>query len=241
MKFTTPILVLSLTASVAMAQSVMAPINKAREAAAASSARTAESAKVLDAQQNPATPVKAAAAATTSVPAKAAVPAKTAPAKPAAGANKAVKTTPAATPFGPKTAAKPATKAPAAQSEATEVAAAPAPEMKKTISERGKRDPFLSIIRTDKVAGEPCLSGKKCLVIGDVILRGVVKSSNAVIAVVENAQHKTYFLHEDDPVFNGQVVKITPDSVVFREHVTDRAGHPSTREITKRLNARPIA
>jgi Tfp pilus assembly protein PilP len=115
-----------------------------------------------------------------------------------------------------------------------------APEIKKPAA--NARDPFVSIIRNpDKTGGAPCVSGKKCLVIGEIVLRGIVKSPNAIIAVVENPQKKTYFLRENDPVFNGNVVKITTDSVVFREQIIDRAGHSSSRDITKQLNARPIA
>jgi hypothetical protein len=218
MKFTTSILVLSLAAGSAMAQSVMMPINKAREAAAVSSAKAQESNKLLNAQpQATATPANA--------------PAKQAP-------------------FTPKTAAKPqpaalnATTAakPARVASATAAATPPAvaPEIKKPAA--NARDPFVSIIRNpDKTGGAPCVSGKKCLVIGEIVLRGIVKSPNAIIAVVENPQKKTYFLRENDPVFNGNVVKITTDAVVFREQIIDRAGHSSSRDITKQLNARPIA
>jgi Tfp pilus assembly protein PilP len=133
---------------------------------------------------------------------------------------------------------------PAPKNVATASAAAPtvatqaAPEMK---VKKG-RDPFVSIIRTDSTGGKnPCESGKKCLVPGDIVLRGIIKSPDQIIAVVENSHKKTYFLHENDPVFNGEVVKITSDSIVFREHMTDRAGRAGTREVTKQLNTRPIA
>lgn len=105
---------------------------------------------------------------------------------------------------------------------------------------RGRRDPFQTIIRTQ--TGEvACATGKKCLVIGKIDLKGIVRSQNGMIAIVSNQQRKTYFLHENDPVFNGAVVKITPDSVVFRETVVDRVGRQSTREIVKRIVVAPAA
>ena len=55
-------------------------------------------------------------------------------------------------------------------------------------------------------------------------MRGVVKSDTGFIAVVTNNMDKAYFLHENDPVFNGYVVKITGDSVVFQETVQDKLG-----------------
>lgn len=103
------------------------------------------------------------------------------------------------------------------------------------ITMRGRRDPFQTIIRTQPTS-VGCSNGKKCLVVDKTDLKGIVRSQNGMIAIVENQQRKTYFLHENDPVFNGHVVKINPDSVVFRETVTDRVGRQSTREIIKRLS-----
>ncbi len=45
-----------------------------------------------------------------------------------------------------------------------------------------------------------------------------------MIAVVVNALNKAYFLRENDPVFNGYVVKITGDSIVFKETIQDKLG-----------------
>jgi hypothetical protein len=56
-----------------------------------------------------------------------------------------------------------------------------------------------------------------------------------MIAVVVNALDKAYFLHENDPVFNGYVVRITGDSVIFKETVQDKFGKPFTREVTKKI------
>jgi hypothetical protein len=97
----------------------------------------------------------------------------------------------------------------------------------------GKRDPFFSPVVQQ--GGSGCSTGKKCLEIGNINLRGVVKSDSGFIAVVTNSLNKAYFLRENDPVFNGYVVKITGDSVVFQETVQDKLGKPFTREIVKRI------
>ena len=97
----------------------------------------------------------------------------------------------------------------------------------------GKRDPFFSpVVQTN---GSGCSTGKKCLEIGGINLRGVVKSDAGFIAVVTNNLNKAYFLRENDPVFNGYVVKITGDSVVFQETIQDKLGKPFTREVVKRI------
>jgi len=109
----------------------------------------------------------------------------------------------------------------------------PKPEDKKWAM-NGKRDPFFSPI-VQQQGGSGCSTGKKCLEIGNINLRGVVKSDSGFIAVVTNNLNKAYFLRENDPVFNGYVVKITGDSVVFQETVEDKLGKPFTREVVKRI------
>ena len=47
-----------------------------------------------------------------------------------------------------------------------------------------------------------------------------------MIAVVVNSLNKAYFLRENDPVFNGYVVKITGDSIIFKETLQDKLGKP---------------
>jgi len=108
----------------------------------------------------------------------------------------------------------------------------PKPEEKKWAM-TGKRDPFFSPVVQQNGSG--CSTGKKCLEIGAINLRGVVKSDSGFIAVVTNSLNKAYFLRENDPVFNGYVVKITGDSVVFQETLQDKLGKSFTREVVKRI------
>jgi len=110
----------------------------------------------------------------------------------------------------------------------------PKPEEKKWAM-NGKRDPFFSPVVQQQ--GSSCTTGKKCLEIGAINVRGVVKSDNGFIAVVTNNLNKAYFLRENDPVFNGYVVKITGDSVTFQETVQDKLGKSFTREVVKRILA----
>jgi Tfp pilus assembly protein PilP len=104
----------------------------------------------------------------------------------------------------------------------------------------GHRDPFQSPVVSMGAMGSGCSSGKRCLAIDQIALKGVVKSDNGMIAVVVNAMDKAYFLHENDPVFNGYVVKITGDSIVFKETFHDKLGKALTRDVTKMMS-RPVA
>jgi Tfp pilus assembly protein PilP len=164
-------------------------------------------------------------------------------------------TAPAAKPHDAFVAKKPATKAASHKAAAksapatTKVAAdhksdaatttaeapkPPKPEEKKWAM-NGKRDPFFSPV-VQQSSGSGCSTGKKCLEIGQINLRGVVKAESGFIAVVTNTMNKAYFLHENDPVFNGYVVRITGDSVVFQETVQDKLGKATTHEVVKKIS-----
>jgi len=161
-----------------------------------------------------------------------------APKKPAASAPVAVAKVeapkPAATHAAPATAKATADEKAAAASVIGEAPKPPQPDEKKWAM-NGKRDPFFSPV-VQQPTGSGCSTGKKCLEIGQINLRGVVKSESGFIAVVTNTLNKAYFLHENDPVFNGYVMRITGDSVVFEETVQDKLGKPFTREVVKRIN-----
>jgi Tfp pilus assembly protein PilP len=204
-------------------------------------------------------PVKAAAApAKSAVPAKAMAPAPTqAATKPQAPA-KSQTATKTPSPMAPKTAkapakpevkvaAKPEVKPAAKQAAKAAAANSPKPDSSETeaanpdkptedkkYSMTGKRDPFISPV-VNRASGSGCSTGKKCLDIEQIALHGVVKSDNGMIAVVTNGLNKAYFLRENDPVFNGYVVKITVDSIVFKETLQDRLGKPFTKDVVKRI------
>ncbi|SRR5208282_1129788 len=113
----------------------------------------------------------------------------------------------------------------------------PKKDAHKTISMAGgRRDPFLSPVVNHSVGGSGCSSGKRCLAVDQIALTGIVKSDAGMIAVVINAMNKAYFLRENDPVFNGYVVKITGDSIVFKETLQDKLGKSFTREVTKKIS-----
>lgn len=155
--------------------------------------------------------------------------------KPAAAKPAITKAKPAAgSPMAPK-AAMPHAKA-MTKPTATKRAATPATTAAKAAP--GRRDPFISPIREVGAAGPACTTGKKCLAINSIVLRGIVKSQNGMIAVVESSGRRiSYFLRENDPVFNGYVVKITGDTVVFRENVMDRLGKQSSRDVVMKVVA----
>ena len=182
-----------------------------------------------------------AAAANTSAKPVAKAPAQTSAkttAKPAVKttAKPAVKTAAKAPAMHAKKVAKPAYKA------STPVKSAQAPPRpagaRPFTKTAGRRDPFVSPLRLqeDRMKSNPvCTTGAKCLIIEQVELKGVIKTQQGMIAMVENASKKQYNLREKDPVMNGQVMRITGDSLIFRETFVDNLGNQTTKEVVKKV------
>jgi Tfp pilus assembly protein PilP len=152
---------------------------------------------------------------------------------------------PAAKAVAPKTTAKKTTKVAVDQPKEPKPAVAvedkknpvdPKKDEHKISMAGGRRDPFVSPVVNHSMGGSGCSTGKRCLAVDQIALTGIVKSDAGMIAVVVNAMNKAYFLRENDPVFNGYVVKITGDSIIFKETMQDKLGKSFTREVTKKIS-----
>lgn len=226
-------LAMVVAAASALASAQIAPLDKAKEAAAhatAASRGTPEQQKAINLQDNkPAAPPSHAVSGTAISPArggatKPGTAAKMAPAATTAKKNNKVPT--------------PAEIQKLADKQQAAAAKKPAPEMAKTAGEK-RRDPFVNpVVRVASTGPAPtCSGGKHCLAPDEISLRGIVKSQNGWIAVVENSAKRTYFLHEKDEIFNAVIEKITKDTVVIREQIYDPLGKPTSHELVKRLPA----
>jgi len=114
------------------------------------------------------------------------------------------------------------------------------------------RDPFAipkamaSVVENQAAEGTAALGplppGTRGLIIDELKLEGIVRRSITdpkMIAVLANPANRAYFLHENDPLYNGAVTKITPDTVYFREDYRDQTGNLLSREVTKQLAPAP--
>ena len=165
---------------------------------------------------------------------KAATPQAPAKPQPAAAAKQA-----APPPAKPAAKAKPVqakTKKKPAPVKAAEAAPAVAQSTPAKLPNPGKRDPFLSLL-APKAPAPTCSTGKRCLAVDQILLRGVVLTKNGNIAMVENESKRSYYLHENDALFDGSVVKITGDSVTFRQESSDVLGRPVSKEVVKKVTA----
>lgn len=103
-----------------------------------------------------------------------------------------------------------------------------------------RRDPFSTLIGRDTrgLGKDPVLPpGKAGLQVETLIIQGLVRGPNGMIAVVANPQQRVYFLHEGDSLFDGKVDRITIEGVTFHEMGKDAFGKPLERDVTKRINA----
>ncbi len=98
-----------------------------------------------------------------------------------------------------------------------------------------QRDPFVSPIIERPRTGANCTgNGRQCLLVGDIVLQGVVRYTGGYVAVVTSGDH-TYFLHDNDPLADGDVARISKDAITLRQRSTDILGRPSVHEVIKKL------
>lgn len=99
------------------------------------------------------------------------------------------------------------------------------------------RDPFRPLITGGGVEEVALPPGKRGLVIARLTVNGVVAMGDGNIAVVNmRGRNRAYFLREGDEVYQGRVVRITEDGVVFRETATDAYGGQYEREVVKQIS-----
>ena len=128
-------------------------------------------------------------------------------------------------------------------SKPAEIKQQPTPEIAESTPRKlpnpGRRDPFVSPLAAagERGPGAGCTTGKRCLVVDQLVLKGIVQMRTGNFALVENVSKRPYVLHENDSLFNGSVVKITGDSVVFREESSDILGRPVSKEVVKKVSA----
>jgi len=157
---------------------------------------------------------------------------------PAPAKNQPAKTQ--APPAQAKQAEKPAEKSVPAAEKKAEATPAVAQASPTKLPSPGKRDPFLNpIVGAAMKLSQNCTAAdrKRCLVVDQIVLKGVVQMKSGNIALVENPARRPYYLRENDSLFNGSVVKITGDSVIFREESNDILGRPVSKEVVKKVSA----
>ncbi len=101
----------------------------------------------------------------------------------------------------------------------------------------GRRDPFASLlVQTGAVTmlGErpPGLAG---FLVSEIDLKGIATANGRWHAMVIGTNQRAYFLEIGTQLYDGHVVDIRANEVLFETVVSDTSGARRTREVTKRL------
>lgn len=101
---------------------------------------------------------------------------------------------------------------------------------------QGRRDPFQSLIGpTPRVQPGQRPPGTPGFLIDEMKLQGVLKTRAGLVAMVNGPDNKGYLIRAGDKVLDGEVIRITPSSVVFRQEVNDPTRIERYREVVKDL------
>jgi hypothetical protein len=102
-----------------------------------------------------------------------------------------------------------------------------------------RRDPFKSLLSAREPAElrGPRPDGIPGLLIDEIDLTGIfVTSEGRVAQVVSPEQDRSHLLREGDQLYDGDVVRISQDSVVFKQILDDPTALKPFREVQKQLN-----
>jgi hypothetical protein len=102
----------------------------------------------------------------------------------------------------------------------------------------GRRDPFRSLLVRPEKEGPghrpPGISG---IAIDDIVLQGIWKTRAGYVAQIRATDNKSYLLRSGDQLYDGEVLRIGPNEVTFRQNLNDPQSVKPFRDITKQLNA----
>ena len=132
----------------------------------------------------------------------------------------------------------PQPQAPAAAPQPPASAASqPPPAETYTYRPDGRRDPFQNLLGTgDKnlvLKGE----GPAGMTLGEISIRGIMQSRDALVAMIQGPDNKTYIVHQGDKLLDGTIKTITPQGLIVIQEVNDPLSLVKQREVRKLLRS----
>jgi Tfp pilus assembly protein PilP len=101
----------------------------------------------------------------------------------------------------------------------------------------GRRDPFRSLIGpAPKHDTGQRPEGVPGFLIDEIKLQGVINTRHGLSGMISGPDNKGYLLRVGDKLFDGEVIRITRSSVVFRQEVNDPTRIERYREVVKDLS-----
>ncbi len=102
-----------------------------------------------------------------------------------------------------------------------------------------RRDPFKSLLVTTQLPNfrGPRPEGIPGLLIDEVIVTGIFRTDEGYVAQVQSAENeKSYLVKKGDQLYDGDIVRITGNEIVFKQIVQDPTALKPFREVVKTLN-----
>ncbi|MBI4887012.1 MAG: hypothetical protein HY824_07960 [Acidobacteria bacterium] len=109
-----------------------------------------------------------------------------------------------------------------------------------TYNAGGRRDPFVSLLGrgADGRGGDrtgPRPTGLAGLGVGEITLRGTLRSREGFVAILQGADQKTYIVRPGDKLLDGTVRAISQNDLVIVQQVNDPLSLDKQREVRKVL------
>jgi hypothetical protein len=87
---------------------------------------------------------------------------------------------------------------------------------------QGRRDPFVSLaLGIDVLSPDVRPPGLAGMLIQEVSLRGIVKTVDGYIAMIQGTDNKSYFARSGERLYDGNIQSIDDARVVFRQEIND--------------------
>jgi Tfp pilus assembly protein PilP len=102
----------------------------------------------------------------------------------------------------------------------------------------GRRDPFLNLLHagTD-IRGPRKTDGPATFSVSDISVRGVLQTREALVAMIQGPDNRTYVVHQGDKLADGVVKNVTPQGLVVIQDITDPLSVQKQREVRKLLRS----
>ena len=102
---------------------------------------------------------------------------------------------------------------------------------------RGRRDPFVSLaLGVNVLPPEIRPPGLQGMLIEEVTLRGIVKTLDGHIAMIQGTDNKSYFARVGERLYDGHIQRIEDQKVVFRQEINDPLRIENFQEVEKTLH-----